>query len=291
MSRKYYERLVTSSGVTSKKFESNLGAKILGKFGWKNGEGLGAEGQGMIDCLQIKRREENEGLGSELEKKESSEWENWWADSYNAIAKKLAVSVATTSSGSEDSSDDSSEDEGGGGRTTAIKRADMQKGKLRRIMRQERAASKKSEKKETSEKEEEKESGKKKHKSKKHRKEEAAAVKESKSRKKRAIEEEEEEEAPKRKHKKSKKSKRSADEGRHTLYELEELTVNIGRDADNDIILDSKGISRYQAVLEFHSCTSSATRKFATITDQNSVNGTFVNGIRVHPRQPHRLIN
>ncbi|KAF4730036.1 hypothetical protein FOZ63_014547, partial [Perkinsus olseni] len=131
MSRKYYERLVTSSGVTSKKFESNLGAKILGKFGWKNGEGLGAEGQGMIDCLQIKRREENEGLGSELEKKESSEWENWWADSYNAIAKKLAVSVATTSSGSEDSSDDSSEDEGGGGRTTAIKRADMQKGKLR----------------------------------------------------------------------------------------------------------------------------------------------------------------
>ncbi|KAF4691352.1 hypothetical protein FOZ60_015758 [Perkinsus olseni] len=241
----------------------------------------------MIDCLQIKRREENEGLGSELEKKESSEWENWWADSYNAIAKKLAVSVATTSSGSEDSSDDSSEDEGGGGRTTAIKRADMQKGKT-----PERAASKKSEKKETSEKEEEKESGKKKHKSKKHRKEEGEAVKESKSRKKRAIVvEEEEEEAPKRKHKKSKKSKRSADEGRHTLYELEELTVSIGRDADNDIILDSKGISRYQAVLEFHSCTSSATRKFATITDQNSVNGTFVNGIRVHPRQPHRLIN
>ncbi|KAF4659399.1 hypothetical protein FOZ61_004758 [Perkinsus olseni] len=79
--------------------------------------------------------------------------------------------------------------------------------------------------------------------------------------------------------------------GRHTLYELEELTVSIGRDADNDIVLDSKGISRYQAVLEFHSCTSSATRKFATITDQNSVNGTFVNGIRVHPRQPHRLIN
>ncbi|EEQ99735.1 G patch domain containing protein, putative [Perkinsus marinus ATCC 50983] len=194
MSRKYYERLVTSSGVTSKKFESNLGAKILGKFGWKTGDGLGAEGQGMTDCLQVKRREENEGLGRELEKKESSEWENWWADSYNAIAKKLA-SVATTSSGSEDSSDDSSEDEGEA-RTTAIKRADMQKGKLRRIMRQERTAVKKDE--------EEKEADKK---SKKHRRE-VTKIRKSK----RAAVEEEEEEVPKKKHKKSKKSKRSAEE-------------------------------------------------------------------------------
>ncbi|EER20374.1 G patch domain containing protein, putative [Perkinsus marinus ATCC 50983] len=195
MSRKYYERLVTSSGVTSKKFESNLGAKILGKFGWKTGDGLGAEGQGMTDCLQVKRREENEGLGRELEKKESSEWENWWADSYNAIAKKLAVSVATTSSGSEDSSDDSSEDEGEA-RTTAIKRADMQKGKLRRIMRQERAAAKE---------EEEADKKKDKHKSKKHHREETKIRKSKRA----AVEEEE---VPKKKHKKSKKSKRSAEE-------------------------------------------------------------------------------
>ncbi|EER20373.1 G patch domain containing protein, putative [Perkinsus marinus ATCC 50983] len=194
MSRKYYERLVTSSGVTSKKFESNLGAKILGKFGWKTGDGLGAEGQGMTDCLQVKRREENEGLGRELEKKESSEWENWWADSYNAIAKKLA-SVATTSSGSEDSSDDSSEDEGEA-RTTAIKRADMQKGKLRRIMRQERAAAKE---------EEEADKKKDKHKSKKHHREETKIRKSKRA----AVEEEE---VPKKKHKKSKKSKRSAEE-------------------------------------------------------------------------------
>ncbi|KAF4676496.1 hypothetical protein FOL47_006134 [Perkinsus chesapeaki] len=79
--------------------------------------------------------------------------------------------------------------------------------------------------------------------------------------------------------------------GRHTLYELEELTVTIGRDEDNDIVLNVKGISRHQATLEFHSCASSSVRKFATITDQNSVNGTFVNGTRVHPRQPHRLVN
>ena len=39
-----------------------------------------------------------------------------------------------------------------------------------------------------------------------------------------------------------------------TLYELEELEVTIGRDADNDLQLEARGISRHHAVLKFTHC-------------------------------------
>jgi hypothetical protein len=35
------------------------------KMGWSEGEGLGKNKSGQIDCIQVKRREEHLGLGNE----------------------------------------------------------------------------------------------------------------------------------------------------------------------------------------------------------------------------------
>jgi hypothetical protein len=41
----------------------NLGKKMLMKMGWKEGEGLGVEGKGRTDNVQVKRNKEERGLG------------------------------------------------------------------------------------------------------------------------------------------------------------------------------------------------------------------------------------
>ena len=62
MSMKYIEEM-SRKGISYKKYNSEFGAKILGKFGWKEGEGLGKTKNGITEAIQIKRREENMGLG------------------------------------------------------------------------------------------------------------------------------------------------------------------------------------------------------------------------------------
>ena len=65
-------------------------------------------------------------------------------------------------------------------------------------------------------------------------------------------------------------------------YDLEAEKVLIGRSSDCEIVSEAKGISRKHAVLDLK-------RDSATITDLESVNGTFVNGTRLKPREPHYL--
>ena len=139
MSSKYYDRLLTGTGVSSKKVESTVASKIMGKFGWKEGEGLGANKQGMTECIQLKRRPEASGLGSE--DKKPNEWNDWWSASYNKVAKKIKSTNDDSSSSSDSSDSDSSTSSSAssvGPRKTAIKSARVQQGKLRRVMRQER---------------------------------------------------------------------------------------------------------------------------------------------------------
>jgi Pin2-interacting protein X1 len=86
MSVKYFEEK-TRSGISHKKFKSDFGSKILEKFGWKEGEGLGKNKSGIKETIQIKRREENIGLGK---KKIKEKWnDTWWENSYNNILKNI----------------------------------------------------------------------------------------------------------------------------------------------------------------------------------------------------------
>ena len=79
---KYIEEK-SRSGVSHKKFTSEFGAKVLGKYGWSEGEGLGENKNGITEAIQIKRREENIGIGK---KKKEQKWnDKWWENNYNTI--------------------------------------------------------------------------------------------------------------------------------------------------------------------------------------------------------------
>ena len=86
---KYIEEM-SRKGISYKKFNSAFGAKILEKFGWKEGEGLGKSKNGITEAIQIKRREENMGLGKN--KKEVTWNDKWWEQSYNNILKDIKPS-------------------------------------------------------------------------------------------------------------------------------------------------------------------------------------------------------
>ena len=51
MSRKYFDRLLTGTGATSKKVESKFGEAMMKKMGWKTGDGLGRKMDGILDCI------------------------------------------------------------------------------------------------------------------------------------------------------------------------------------------------------------------------------------------------
>lgn len=55
----------------------------------------------------------------------------------------------------------------------------------------------------------------------------------------------------------------------------EQEHLSIGRTSDNDIVLDNRGVSRHHARIEFG-------REGAEVLDLNSLNGTFVNQIRIN---------
>ena len=93
MSKKYFEKLSKNSATSNKEYSSAFGLKILEKFGWQKGDGLGANRDGTRDCIQISRREDKVGLGGEKVKDDSDEkqWDNWWAGAYNSVAGKLGA--------------------------------------------------------------------------------------------------------------------------------------------------------------------------------------------------------
>ena len=94
MSRKYYDKVLSGSGTSSVKVKSAFGSKILAKYGWKEGQGLGSSMSGVEECVQVERREERVGIGAE--KKSDSEWDNWWSGAYDSVASKIAVTVKSS---------------------------------------------------------------------------------------------------------------------------------------------------------------------------------------------------
>eukprot|EP00438_Fugacium_kawagutii_P021918 Skav207165 [mRNA] locus=scaffold573:463945:468342:- [translate_table: standard] len=113
-------------------------------------QGLGRLKNGRTECVQGERREDKKGLGVEKRKSEEcrveaeqmlslEQWDNWWADCFNSVAKSISVK-AESRADSSDSDDEPQEHRGQsaeGGRITAIKKAGAMKGKLRRVLRQE----------------------------------------------------------------------------------------------------------------------------------------------------------
>merc|ERR1712129_436276 len=68
------------------------------------------------------------------------------------------------------------------------------------------------------------------------------------------------------------------------LFELEELETIIGRGGECDLVLDGQGISAMHAKLIFDPGLLTP-----QLTDLGSVNGTFVNDVRLLPYSPYTL--
>jgi len=86
---------------------------LLQKFGWKEGDGLGKERDGIKEAIKPKFQQDTSGLGVD---KAAALTAPWWADVYNTTAQKISVDIRNN----EDSSD--SEEE-----KPAIKRANKSK--------------------------------------------------------------------------------------------------------------------------------------------------------------------
>ncbi len=58
-------------------------------MGWKEGNGLGKNEDGVKECIQIKRREEGKGIGKEIPK---GSWaDNWWEKQFDGVVKAIQI--------------------------------------------------------------------------------------------------------------------------------------------------------------------------------------------------------
>lgn len=90
MSKKYYERLSKTAGTSKTAFSSDFGLKILKKFGWEEGKGLGRDLDGTTEHVQVERRTERTGLGAEkVEAAVEAQWDNWWKSAYDTAQKGI----------------------------------------------------------------------------------------------------------------------------------------------------------------------------------------------------------
>lgn len=145
MSKKYQDRVARTSGSSSRAFESEFGKRVLIKYGWQEGEGLGRRRNGRTECVQAARRDEKQGLGAE-KRRADDQWDNWWAECFNSVARTLVVTRSLEAKDASDSDDDATESQCASASliscpVTCVKKAGAMPGKLRRVMRQEMPAS------------------------------------------------------------------------------------------------------------------------------------------------------
>jgi Pin2-interacting protein X1 len=91
MSSKYRDRLLQSSGVSNIRVESEFAKKLMKQMGWKEGNGLGKNQNGSTDCVQVRRREDNLGLGKKTLGGATDWKDEWWNDAFNNSIKSFNV--------------------------------------------------------------------------------------------------------------------------------------------------------------------------------------------------------
>lgn len=54
--------------------KTGFGFRMLQKMGWKEDKGLGKNGEGIVDSVKVKRRGDNEGLGTTKDQAGANGW-------------------------------------------------------------------------------------------------------------------------------------------------------------------------------------------------------------------------
>ena len=93
-------------GVVKSSGFGGFGERMLKQFGWQKGRGLGKEEQGMSSAIEIRKKEDQIGVGFGPDRN----WNAWWETGFEEAAKGVRV-AASRGDGSDNSSDDS-DDEG-----------------------------------------------------------------------------------------------------------------------------------------------------------------------------------
>lgn len=75
---------------------SDFARKQMEKMGWKEGQGLGKNEDGMKKHIKAKKREDSAGLGTEnmVTEAQSAVGENWWHDAYANNLKSFTTKVS-----------------------------------------------------------------------------------------------------------------------------------------------------------------------------------------------------
>lgn len=68
---------------------NGLGAKLLTKMGWKEGTGLGAKRNGMVEPLSTRKRKDNAGIGAQRQRFEDAWWERAMEEAYGKGSAKM----------------------------------------------------------------------------------------------------------------------------------------------------------------------------------------------------------
>lgn len=93
---------VPGVGVVKASAYGGVGEKLLKSMGWADGQGLGKEGTGMKNAIEVKKKEDTTGVGAGSS---SYKWEDkWWEKAYDSAVQTVGDSDAGTSSS--DSEDD-----------------------------------------------------------------------------------------------------------------------------------------------------------------------------------------
>ena len=70
---------------------SDFARKQMEKMGWKEGDGLGREGNGIVNHIKITKREDTLGLGAEDTDNQLIEsiTDVWWAGAFDKVAQNI----------------------------------------------------------------------------------------------------------------------------------------------------------------------------------------------------------
>lgn len=98
---------VPGQGVVKASGKGGMGERLLRNMGWQDGQGLGKAGQGMVEALQVKKKEDTVGVGAN----KTWKWEEkWWENAFDSAAKTALVPSSHSEDSDVNSDDDTSID-------------------------------------------------------------------------------------------------------------------------------------------------------------------------------------